>query len=87
MNVKPECRHRCRFLQITDRLWLCPHAAYGEASYMQGAVDEARALLERMGGYQVVLRKLEDSESKRADEQRDKQRARLQRLAGTLRYE
>jgi len=87
MNVKPECRNKCRFLQITDTLWLCPHAAYGEASYMQGAVEEARALLECMGGYQVALRKLEDSEAKRADEQRGKQRAKLERLAGSLRYE
>jgi hypothetical protein len=87
MNVKPECRHKCRFLQITDTLWLCPHAAYGETSYMKGAVEEARAILERLGGYDVVLRKLEDSEQKRAEEQREKQRSRQQRLASTLRYE
>lgn len=53
--VKPTCRHKCRFLQISDELWLCPHASYGRLSYMKGAVEDARALMERHGGYDGLL--------------------------------
>lgn len=56
--VKPECRHGCTFLQISNQLWLCPHASYGAGSYLKGAVEEARQLLERAGGYDAVLDKI-----------------------------
>ncbi len=75
--VKPECRHGCRFLQITPALWLCPHASYGEASYLVGAVKEARRLLERQGGYETVLAGIvaeEEKRRKKKREERDEQR-------------
>jgi len=63
--VKPECRYGCRFIQITPALWLCPHASYGEASYLKGAVEEARAVLEKQGGYEAVLARLVKAEEER----------------------
>jgi len=84
--IKPECRHKCRFLQISDTLWLCPHASYGASSYMKGAVEEGRRLLERAGGYDYVLGKLEADEAekrKAKEEEREKQR---KRLAASVRY-
>jgi hypothetical protein len=63
--VKPRCKYHCKFLQIADELWLCPHASYGAASYMLGAVEEGRRLLERAGGYDAVLARLEAAEYER----------------------
>jgi hypothetical protein len=63
--VKPACKHGCRFLQITPALWLCPHSAYGEASYLRGAVEDARAILEKSGGYDAVLGTVEQAEAKK----------------------
>ncbi|HXJ29480.1 MAG TPA: hypothetical protein VNG35_02515 [Gemmatimonadales bacterium] len=63
--VKPECRFKCRFLEITPALWLCPHAAFGEASYLKGAVEDARVLLARAGGYDVVLARVVTEEDMR----------------------
>lgn len=74
--VKPTCRHGCRFLQITPALWLCEHASYGEASYLLGAVEDARAMLDKAGGYNVVLAKLVAEEDKRKD---DKKKERQER--------
>jgi hypothetical protein len=70
--VKPECKHGCRFLQITPALWLCPHSAYGEASYLRGAVEQARDTLERSGGYTAVLAGIEAAEAKKKKAATDK---------------
>lgn len=79
--VKPECRHGCRFLQITESLWLCPHSAYGEASYLRGAVEQARATLERAGGYDTVLAaQVKKTADKRAEAIEERERARKARL-------
>jgi hypothetical protein len=76
--VKPECKHGCRFLLITPALWLCPHSAYGEASYLRGAVEQAREMLERSGGYVAVLAGVEAGEAakkkKASDERRESRR-------------
>ncbi len=74
--VKPECKHGCRFLQITPALALCPHASYGEASYLIGAVEEARALLERAGGYNAVLARIVAGEDARKEARRKRERER-----------
>lgn len=84
--VKPECRHGCRFIQISDSLWLCPHASYGSSSYLKGAVEAARRALEQAGGYIKIVAALEAVEVARAkarEEERDKQR---KRLASSVRY-
>lgn len=60
--IKPTCKYKCRFLQISDELWLCPHAAYGRLSYLKGAIEEGRRMLERAGGYDAVLRRIQDAE-------------------------
>lgn len=53
--MKAWCRFRCEMVQATDRLWLCPHSAYGDAVSRVGAVEEGRQLLEQAGGYEAVL--------------------------------
>lgn len=65
--VKAKCKHGCRFLMITPSLWLCPHVAFGEASYLKGAEVEARALLERAGGYNAVLARVVADEQARRE--------------------
>jgi len=73
--VKPECRHGCRFLQITPALSICPHMAFGEASYLLGAEDEARRMLDRAGGYEAVLARVvagEESRRQKRAQARDK---------------
>ena len=86
--VKPECKHGCRFLQITPALWLCPHASYGEASYLKGAVDDARELLAKAGGYDAVLARIvEAEEAKRADAREEREeRAKNPPASRALRY-
>jgi len=75
--VKPECRHGCRFLQLTPALTLCPHTAYGEASYLKGAVEDARALLEKLGGYEAVLmRTIKKEDERRYDKEEERARQR-----------
>lgn len=85
--VRPECKHGCRFLQISDELWLCPHASYGRLSYMKGAVEDARRLLEHQGGYAVVLTRVEAAEAERKKERDEKLRENAERMQKTVRYE
>lgn len=85
--VKPECKHGCRFIQVSQGLWLCPHAAYGEASYYKGAIEDARNLLEKAGGYEAVLGRIETEEAQRKEDAREKREAKQKRLAESLRYE
>jgi len=72
----PRCRHGCRFIQISDTLWLCLHASWGATSYLRGAVEEARRLLERVGGYETVLAGIVAAEEERKEarkEERERQ--------------
>ena len=85
--VTPTCKQKCRFLQITDGLWLCPHAAYGEATDKKGAVEEGRALLARAGGYEAVVARVLAAEAVKREEQRKKKEGKVRRLAESLRYE
>lgn len=85
--VKPECKQGCRFIQISDELWLCPHAAFGAASYYKGAIDEARALLERSGGYDAVLTRLEQKEGEARAAAREKRETKQRRMADSVRYD
>lgn len=86
--VKPECKHGCRFLQITPALALCEHASYGEASYLAGAVEEARRLLERAGGYNVVLAGIvREEEAKKEARQKEREARRFEpRASQQVRY-
>jgi hypothetical protein len=85
--MKPRCRFGCRFIQVSDRLWLCPHASWGEASYMLGAVEEARRLLEKVGGYDTVLRRLEDEEKRRHEARKASLKERERKAQADVRYE
>jgi hypothetical protein len=73
-------------LQITDKLWLCPHAAFGEASWLKGAVEEARRLLERAGGYDAVLGRIVAEEQQRKEERRTTYLRAQQHAQRNLRY-
>lgn len=84
--MKPRCRFGCRFVQITDNLWLCPHASWGEASWKLGAVDEARQLLEKAGGYDVVLARVIEAEDKKREESMKKREQKERRVEATLKY-
>ena len=66
--TRPKCQYGCRFLQITEKLWLCPHTSYGQSSYLRGAVDLARDLVERNGGYNAMLEDVLEAEAKRKRE-------------------
>lgn len=68
-----QCRFGCRMLEITPSLYLCDHASYGEANKLRGAVETARALLAKAGGYAVVLARVE-SEEQAAKAKRDEKR-------------
>ena len=59
--IRPKCKHGCTFIEVTPALFLCPHADYGSATNLKGAVEEARRLLDRAGGYDVVLARIEDA--------------------------
>ncbi len=86
--VKPECKHGCRFLQITPALALCPHASYGEASYLVGAVEQARAMLEKAGGYNAVLAGIvrQEETKKEARRKRERERADEPPASRVVRY-
>jgi hypothetical protein len=68
-------------------LWLCPHAAYGEASYYKGAIEEARALVERSGGYEAVLARIEGKEAEARAAARERREAKQRRLADSVKYQ
>ena len=78
--VKPKCKFKCRFIQISDELWLCPHAAFGAVSDLKGGVEEGRRLLAKAGGYDFVLGRIEADE---AEKKRDRveERERLREIA------
>jgi hypothetical protein len=85
--IKPTCKHGCRFLQVTDELWLCPHAAYGQASYLRGAVKEGRQLLERAGGYEAVLGHIVATEDRKKEEKREQRKRKNERLVASVHYD
>jgi len=74
-------------LQISDELWLCPHASYGRLSYMKGAVQEARRLLEQQGGYDHVLSNVLAAEEARRMERQERLREQYQQMKKAVRYE
>jgi len=85
--VKPRCRFECRFIQVGDNLWLCPHASFGSASYLRGAVEEARAMVERAGGYEAIVRRLQAEEAKRKQDRADALEQGRANIARSVRYD
>jgi len=83
--MKPRCRYGCTFIQISDNLFLCPHIAYGEATSKMGAVDEARALVARAGGYDAVLAREREAVEKRREEARRRSEDNKRRMAASVR--
>lgn len=74
------CRFGCRMLEITPSLYLCPHASYGEANKLRGAVETARALLDKAGGYDTVLARVEDDERKVREAKAEKRKHQHERV-------
>jgi len=79
------CRYKCRLLQITDELWLCPHTSYGPMAWKLGAVEEARRLLERAGGYQALLERVEAEEARAKADREDAHQHRREVADSTIR--
>lgn len=85
-EVTPDCNHGCRFIRVSDELWLCPHTSYGRASYLKGAVEEGWRLLERAGGYDKLIADQLEAEAQ-AKIERATERERARELANkALRY-
>ena len=73
--VKPTCKFGCTFIEVTPALFLCPHASYGEASYLRGAVEEARRLVDKAGGYEAIVARVNAAKEEQriaADEARER---------------
>jgi len=85
--VKPRCRFGCRFIQVSTNLWLCPHASFGSASYLKGAVEEARAMVEKAGGYEAIVRRLQDQEGQRKHDREDALEQGRVNIARSVRYD
>lgn len=82
--VKPRCKFGCTFIEVTPALFLCEHADYGSASYLKGAVEEARRLVERAGGFEKIRQRLDAvKEEQRVAAQ---EKARAQALSRRPRY-
>jgi len=75
MKKSDRCKYGCRFLPIVPDLALCPHEAVGRLAHMKGAEADARALLERQGGYAAKIQALEDAEAARRKPAKKPQRA------------
>lgn len=84
--VKPKCKYGCRFVQIATELWLCPHAAYGRLSYMMGAVEEGRRLLERHGGYDTVVQRVVEAENRLKADRLERKLEAQKRRTESVRY-
>jgi geranylgeranyl pyrophosphate synthase len=84
--LTPRCKYKCQFIQITDNLFLCPHAAYGSASDRLGAVEEARHLLERQGGYDAVLARVQEAHQRKLEELQRAREDKDKQLTKTLKY-
>jgi hypothetical protein len=82
----PRCRFKCRLLPITDNLWLCPHASWGDAVYQLGAEEEGRRLMDKAGGYDVLLAKIMDAEDERKRHRRIDDEHRRDQAAAAVRY-
>lgn len=70
LQPRGKCRQGCEWLQVSDSLWLCPHGAYGEATSYRGAVEEARRMLERAGGYEALIEKVRRERAKKQQKKR-----------------
>lgn len=84
--VKPRCRFGCRFIQVSDNLWLCPHASFGSASYLKGAVDAAWAMVEKAGGYDAIVRRFEAEEGQRKQDREAALEQGRVNIANSVRY-
>jgi hypothetical protein len=57
-------------LGVTPDLLVCECSSYGRVASMKGAAAEARALIERSGGFAALRKKLEKQEADAATERR-----------------
>lgn len=62
-------------LLITPDLYLCDHEAYGPLASRKGAIDEARAIVDRAGGFKAIRQRV-DAETEKARLKREGERRR-----------
>lgn len=82
------CSHKVRLVQILPELWLSECCEYGSTSDLKGAVAEARALVERIGGIPLLRDRIEREEQDARDQRkleregrRDRQQVAIRRSA------
>lgn len=69
MNAKSRTCSRCKttFVMIVPRLELCDCSARGEMAIQKGAEADARALVAKRGGLDVIRRELANEKALRKD--------------------
>jgi hypothetical protein len=73
-------------VEVVPTLYLCECSSYGELASRKGAVDEARALIDKEYGSIANLRlKLEEAERKRKEERDQARRQRSEREHAAIR--
>lgn len=80
--VKPKCKHGCTFIEVTPNLYLCEHADYGSATNLKGAVEEARRLVAKAGGFEKIKQRIDNAkeEQRQAAQEAREQALRRQRI-------
>lgn len=64
------CTRKHRMIEVTSNLYLCECSSYGAAASLKGAVAEARDLVERAGGIEVLRNQVEEAEQEAKEERK-----------------
>lgn len=64
------CARNHRMIQILPELFLCECSAYGALADLKGAVPEARDLVDRQGGIELLRDRIEKQEVKARDDRK-----------------
>jgi len=73
-------------VEVTSALYLCECSSYGELASRKGAVEEARALVDKQyGSIDNLRRKLEEEEERRKEAREEAQRQRDARNRAAIR--
>ncbi len=77
------CAQHHRIVPVVDELWICECASYGRKAYLKGAVEEARRMVDAVGGIARLRDQLEktETEQRQASKERKSQGAEALRKA------
>lgn len=80
------CVREHRMVEVVPTLYLCECSSYGEMSSYIGAVDDARAMVDKQyGSIDNLRRKLEETEQKRKEQREQAKRKRVARERAAIR--